>query len=200
MIGLVNGLYATNMCSGGIVPIQLTGNHFGNNDKFILKLTGNQKKIMRESIIYSFTSAINLLTNEAKEQFFIKYPSGIHIHTPEAATPKDGPSAGVAFTLAFLSMMLDLKINREIALTGEIDLHGFASKIGGVRYKVQGAFKAGVKKVFLPLENKEDVEKLQKEMPEIFDSEHKCLFIEHVIDVAKIALIDWESKEHLINK
>jgi poly(A) polymerase len=60
--------------------------------------------------------------------------------------------------------MLNLKINREIALTGEIDLHGFISKIGGVRYKVQGGFKAGIKKIFLPLENKEDLEKLQKEM------------------------------------
>ena len=200
MIGMINGLYATSACSGGIVPIQITANHFGNSQKFVLKLTGNHKKIMRESIIYSFTSAINLLIPQAKEDFFEKYPSGLHIHTPEAATPKDGPSAGVAFTLAFLSVMLDLKINREIALTGEIDLHGYVSKIGGVRYKVQGGFKAGVKKIFLPLENKEDCEKLQKEMCEIFDENHSCEFIEHVIDVAQKALIDWDLKKHLINR
>ena len=96
--------------------------------------------------------------------------------------------------------MLDLKINREIALTGEIDLHGYVSKIGGVRYKVQGGFKAGVKKIFLPLENKEDCEKLQKEMCEIFDENHSCEFIEHVIDVAQKALIDWDLKKHLINR
>ena len=153
---------------------------------------------MKESIIYSFTTAINLLTNEGKEQFFKKYPNGIHIHTPEAATPKDGPSAGVAFTLAFLSVMLDLKINREIALTGEIDLHGNVTKIGGVRYKVQGAFKAGVKTIFLPQENKEDVDKVKKELPEIFDDSHQCLFIEHVLDVAEKALLDWDSKKYLI--
>lgn len=198
MVGVVNGLYATSMCSGGIVPIQLTGNHLGKNNKFVLKLTGNQKKIMKESIFYSFTTAINLITNEAKEIFFKKYSNGIHIHTPEAATPKDGPSAGVSFTLAFLSIMLDLKINREIALTGEIDLYGNVSKIGGVKYKVQGAFKAKVKTVFLPLENKEDYEKLKKEMPEIFDDEHKCIFIEHVLDVAEKALIDWKSKKKFI--
>jgi len=198
MIGVVNGLYATSMCSGGIVPIQLTGNHLGNSTKFTLKLTGNQKKIMRESILYAFTTAINLLTDEAKEHFFIKYKNGIHIHTPEAATPKDGPSAGVSFTLAFLSIMLNLKIDREIALTGEIDLYGNVSKIGGVKYKVQGAFKAGVKTVFLPYENKEDLEKVQKDLPEIFDDEHKCIFINHVIDVASIALIDWNLKKHLI--
>ena len=198
MVGIINGLYATSNCNGGIVPIQITANHFGNSQKFILKLTGNHKKIMRESIIYSFTSAINLLVPKAKEDFFEKYPNGLHIHTPEAATPKDGPSAGVAFTLAFLSVMLNLKINREIALTGEIDLHGFISKIGGVRYKVQGGFKAGIKKIFLPLENKEDLEKLQNEMSEIFDTEHTCKFAEHVIDVAKFALIDWDTKKHLI--
>jgi endopeptidase La len=199
MIGVVNGLYATESCSGGIVPIQITENNFGKNQKFILKLTGNQKKIMRESIIYSFTSAINLLTSEAKEIFFTKYPNGLHIHTPEAATPKDGPSAGVAFTLAFLSIMLDLKINREIALTGEIDLYGYIKKIGGVRYKVQGGFKAGVKKIFLPVDNKEDYNKLFEEMKEIFDEEHTCEFVEHVIDVAEKTLINWESKKNFIN-
>ena len=198
IIGVVNGLYATSLCSGGIVPIQLTGYHIGKTQKFVLKLTGNQKKIMKESIVYSFTTAINLLTNEGKELFFKNYPNGIHIHTPEAATPKDGPSAGVAFTLAFLSVMLELKINREIALTGEIDLYGNVTKIGGVKYKIQGAFKAGVKTVFLPQENKEDFEKVKKELPEIFDDEHKCFFIEHVLDVAEKALISWDSKKYLI--
>jgi endopeptidase La len=198
IVGVVNGLYATSMCSGGIVPIQLTGYHVGKAHKFVLKLTGNQKKIMKESIVYSFTTAINLLTNEGKELFFKKYPNGIHIHTPEAATPKDGPSAGVAFTLAFLSVMLDLKINREIALTGEIDLYGNVTKIGGVKYKVQGAFKAGVKTVFLPQENKEDLDKVKKELPEIFDDLHQCFFIEHVLDVAEKALIDWDEKKYLI--
>ena len=197
MIGLVNGLYATNMCSGGIVPIQLTANHLGKKSKFILKLTGNQKKIMRESILYSFTTAINLLTSDAKELFFQRYPYGVHIHTPEASTPKDGPSAGVAFTLAFLSIMLNLKIDREIALTGEIDLYGNVSKIGGVKYKIQGAFKAKVKKVFLPIENKEDVDKLLKDMPDIFNN-GECIFIDHIIQVAEKSLIDWDTQKHLI--
>jgi endopeptidase La len=200
MIGVVNGLYATSLCSGGIVPIQLTSNHMGNNSKFSLKLTGNQKKIMRESILYSFTTAINLLTKEGQEIFFKNYPSGIHIHTPEAATPKDGPSAGVAFTLCFLSMMLGLPIDRTIALTGEIDLYGNVSAIGGVKYKVQGAFKAGVKTVFLPIENKEDLEKTKKELPEIFDETKKYFFIEHVLEVAEKALIGWANQKYLIKK
>jgi endopeptidase La len=192
IIGIVNGLYATNMSSGGIVPIQITGHHFGNANKFILKLTGNQKKIMRESILYSFTTAINLINLKQKEIFFNKYPGGLHIHNPEAATPKDGPSAGVAFTLAFLSVMLDKKIKHNIALTGEIDLYGNVTKIGGVRYKVQGAFKANVNTVYLPKENEEDVDKLKKELPEIFDNLHECKFIETVIDVARDAIVDWD--------
>jgi ATP-dependent Lon protease len=199
MIGVVNGLYATSMCSGGIVPIQLTGNYLGSSNKFKLKLTGNQKKIMRESILYAFTTAINLLTDNAKEYFFKQYKNGIHIHTPEAATPKDGPSAGVSFTLAFLSVMLNLKIDREIALTGEIDLYGNVSKIGGVKYKVQGAFKAGVKKIFLPSENKEDLEKTKKELPELFtDTTNQIFFVDHVLQVAEKALIDWDTKKDLI--
>lgn len=198
IVGVVNGMYATAMGSGGIVPIQLTGYHVGKTQKFVLKLTGNQKKIMKESVVYSFTTAINLLKPEGKEIFFKKYPNGIHIHTPEAATPKDGPSAGVAFTLAFLSVMLDLKINREIALTGEIDLYGNVTKIGGVKYKVQGAFKAGVKTIFLPKENKEDLEKVKKELPEIFDDSRQFFFVEHVLDVADKALIGWDEKKKLI--
>lgn len=199
MIGVVNGLYATSMCSGGIVPIQLTGNYLGSSNKFKLKLTGNQKKIMRESILYAFTTAINLLSDNAKEDFFKQYKNGIHIHTPEAATPKDGPSAGVSFTLAFLSIMLNLKIDREIALTGEIDLYGNVSKIGGVKYKVQGAFKAGVKRIFLPSENKEDLEKTKKELPELFtDTTNQIFFVDHVLQVAEKALIDWDTKKDLI--
>ena len=192
MVGIVNGLYATNMSSGGIVPIQISGHHFGKTGKFILKLTGNQKKIMRESILYSFTTAINLINLKQKELFFNKYPGGLHIHNPEASTPKDGPSAGVAFTLAFLSVMLDKKIKHNIALTGEIDLYGNVTKIGGVRYKVQGAFKANVNIVYLPKENEDDVDKLKKELPEIFDDNHECKFIDTVIDVAKEVLLDWQ--------
>ena len=154
---------------------------------------------MKESILYSFTTAINLLNETARNAFFTKYPEGIHIHNPEASTPKDGPSAGVAFTLAFLSVMLGLKIDREVGLTGEIDIYGDVSKIGGVRYKVPGAFKAGVKKIFLPLENKEDIDKLRTEMPEIFTDDRNVYFVSHVLDVAKIALVGWDENKHLIN-
>jgi len=198
MIGVINGMYATTACFGGIVPIQIIGNHDGKSKKFSLRLTGNQKKIMKESIKYSFTTAINLLSSKGKKKFFSNYPNGLHIHTPEAATPKDGPSAGVAFTIAFLSVMLGLKIKNNISLTGEIDLYGNITKIGGVKYKVQGAFKANVNIAYLPKENEEDYEKLKKDMPEIFDDNHYCILAEHVLEVAKDVLIDYNTKAELL--
>jgi endopeptidase La len=198
MIGVINGMYATTACFGGIVPIQIIGNHDGKSKKFSLRLTGNQKKIMKESIKYSFTTAINLLSTKGKKRFFSNYPNGLHIHTPEAATPKDGPSAGVAFTIAFLSVMLGLKIKNNISLTGEIDLYGNITKIGGVKYKVQGAFKANVNIAYLPKENEEDYEKLKKDMPEIFDDNHHCILAEHVLEVAKEVLIDYNTKAELL--
>lgn len=198
MIGVINGMYATTACFGGIVPIQIIGNHDGKSKKFSLRLTGNQKKIMKESIKYSFTTAINLLSDKGKKKFFSNYPNGLHIHTPEAATPKDGPSAGVAFTIAFLSVMLGLKIKNNISLTGEIDLYGNITKIGGVKYKVQGAFKANVNIAYLPKENEEDYEKLKKDMPEIFDDNHYCILAEHVLEVAKEVLIDYNTKAELL--
>lgn len=197
-IGIVNGLYATSACSGGIVPIQMCSYDFGKDGKFTLRLTGNQQKIMKESVSCAFTTAINLLTPDGKDLFYKKYHNGVHVHTPEAATPKDGPSAGVSFTLCFLSLMLDLPIDREIALTGEIDLYGNVSKIGGVKYKMQGGYKAGVKTIFLPNDNKSDYDLVLQENADLFVEGNKCLFMSHVYDVAKIALIGFDSKKHLL--
>jgi endopeptidase La len=195
-IGCVNGLYASEMCLGGIVPIQMIANKKGKD--FNLIYTGNHKKIMKESIVYSFNTAINLLTTEGEKDFKKKYPGGLHIHTPEASTPKDGPSAGVAFTLTFLSIMLGLKINNLIALTGEIDLYGNVTKIGGIQQKIAGAFKAGVQMIFLPKENEKEYSKLEKENPELFDNNHKCFFINHVCQIAEKVLINFNSKKKLM--
>ena len=85
-----------------------------------------------------------------------------------------------------------------ISLTGEIDLYGNITKIGGVKYKVQGAFKANVNIAYLPKENEEDYEKLKKDMPEIFDDNHCCILAEHVLEVAKEVLIDYNTKAELL--
>jgi predicted ATP-dependent protease len=83
---------------------------------------------------------------------------GIHIHCPDGATPKDGPSAGLAFTLAIYSLLTGKKVNNKICMTGEVDLLGKAHEIGGLYSKLQGALNAGVKKVLIPKDNEKDLD------------------------------------------
>jgi len=188
IIGLVNGLYATSLGSGGIVPIQIINNLYSNNKNFLLRFTGNHKKIMKESIICAFTSAINLIKKEEKEIFFNNYKYGLHIHTPDNATPKDGPSAGSAFCVGFLSIMLNRKVRRDVGITGEIDLYGNITKIGGIRYKIIGGYKAGLNKIILPEENKEEYELLIKEMPEINNNQKEIIFTNKILDIIDLIL------------
>ena len=82
--------------------------------------------------------------------------NGIHIHCPEGATPKDGPSAGTAITTAIYSMLNKKKIKYNIAITGEICLNGNVTEIGGLDLKILGAIKAGVKEILFPVENMKD--------------------------------------------
>ena len=90
--------------------------------------------------------------------------SDIHIHLPEGAVNKEGPSAGIALTTSIISAFSDKKISSKIAMTGEITLQGDVLAIGGVREKVLGAYRSGVKKIFLPLENKKDLEEIPSEI------------------------------------
>ena len=96
---------------------------FPTTKKLELQLTGKAGEIMKESVEYSLKVAYNLL-NDIQIKKFNKKPFGLHIHCPDGATPKDGPSAGVAFTLGIYSLLTDIKINNKICMTGEIDLIG----------------------------------------------------------------------------
>jgi ATP-dependent Lon protease len=187
-IGTVNGLYATSMGSGGIIPILIYKNY--NSSKFKLKLTGKQGSTMKESVHFAFTVAINLTHKKYRNFFFKKYNEGLHIHTPDGATPKDGPSAGSAFTLAFLSVILDKQVKNNIGLTGEIDQDGYISAIGGLEYKLPGAKKAGVNLVFVPKENEKDIEKLKETNKILFDNGFKCILVEHIREILDYALLD----------
>ncbi len=186
LVGVVNGLYATSVGMGGIVPIQIYKNYIGDtNDgcNLKLKLTGNQKQVMRESVICAFTTAVNILNNATKNKIIEKFPHGFHIHAPDGGTPKDGPSAGCAFSTAFVSILLGKKINRNVAMTGEIELTGKISKIGGLDAKLAGAKKAGVKCVYVCEENREDYLNIKKKNPELFDENFEIRVIEHIIDI-----------------
>ena len=187
-IGVINGMYAMNNGPGGILPILIYKNHTGN--KFKLNLTGQQKSVMKESIKFSFTIASNMLKDKWVEIFMNNYKNGLHIHTPDGSTPKDGPSAGGAFTTAFISIILNKKIKNNVAMTGEIETNGNITAIGGLDCKLMGAKKAGVNFVFIPKENEEDYNKILKKNIGLVDDKFRIKIVSHITEILEYVLID----------
>jgi ATP-dependent Lon protease len=192
MVGVVNGLYATSVGTGGITTIQIEPN-FSLDSNFILKLTGSQGDVMKESVQCAFTCAIKYICSNTEFNTIelinahIKknFPSGFHIHTPAGATPKDGPSAGCAFAIAFVSLILSKPFNHKVAMTGEIDLNSNVTKIGGLEYKLVGAKQAGITQVLVSKENEKDIEEIKKDYPDLFDSNFKYVLISNLDDAVK---------------
>ena len=109
----------------------------------------------------------------------------IHVHVPEGAVPKDGPSAGVAMTVAIISCLSKTPVDANIAMTGEVTLRGNALPIGGLREKSLAALRSGIKTIIVPKDNKKDVDELPKEVKETL----KIEFMSCVDDAVKIALL-----------
>jgi len=157
-IGVINGLWANSLGLGGIIPIQCS--YFPATNLLDLKLTGMQGDVMKESMNVAKTLAWNL-TIKTIQNKFIKDNSknknaGLHIHCPEGAVPKDGPSAGTAITIAIYSLINKKKIKNDIAITGEINLQGYITEIGGLELKILGGLKAGIKTFLFPKSNHKD--------------------------------------------
>ena len=119
-----------------------------------------QGDVMKESMNVAKTVAWNLLTKAQQEKLRIKMEEsklqGIHIHCPDGATNKDGPSAGTAITIMLYSLLTKKKIKNTIAITGEMNLQGKVTAIGGLDLKILGGIKAGVKTFIFPKENEKD--------------------------------------------
>jgi ATP-dependent Lon protease len=194
-IGIINGLYATTNGDGGIIPIQIFNNF--TSTSFEIKLTGKQGDVMKESVQCSLTCAMNYLKininkyNIANfnEYFIENFKNGFHIHAPSTSTPKDGPSAGVAFTCAFISRILNKPINNTIGMTGEIELTGKITKIGGLNFKLIGAKKAGITHVYIPLENKDDLEEINEKYPQLITDNFKVDTVEYIEDIIDKILV-----------
>ena len=158
-IGVINGLWANSLGRGGVIPIQVG---WRPSQQFLsLHLTGMQGDVMKESMNVALTLAWDLTNYLTKKEIRDDYSNdkninGIHIHCPEGATPKDGPSAGTAITTAIYSVLNKRKIKYNIAITGEICLNGNVTEIGGLDIKILGAIKAGVKEIIFPKENMKD--------------------------------------------
>jgi endopeptidase La len=181
-IGILNGLYATNNGDGGIIPIQIFNNTSLNNT-FEMKYTGKQGDIMKESIQCSLTACIEYLKRKNIKINMDEFKQGFHIHTPSTSIPKDGPSAGCAFTTAFISRILNRPIKNYIAMTGEIELTGRITKIGGLNYKLFGAKKAGVKLVYVPYENEKDINEIKIKSPKLIDSNFEIKFFNYIDEI-----------------
>jgi ATP-dependent Lon protease len=160
-VGLINGLWANTLGMGGILSIETS---FISSTNFLdLKLTGMQGDVMKESMNVAKTMAFNLLTKnqqtKVREKMEERKQLGIHIHCPDGATNKDGPSAGTAITMLIYSLFTNKKIKNTIAITGEVNLQGKVTAIGGLDLKIIGGIEAGVKEFIYPDENHEDFEK-----------------------------------------
>lgn len=188
LVGVINGLYVTTSGLGGIMTIQIYQNYGSKNQNTWLKITGNQKQVMEESVVCAYTIAMKLVNAEIRATIPARFPKGFHIHTPDGATPKDGPSAGCAFATAFVSIFLDKKINHEVAMTGEIQLTGKISQIGGLEAKLAGAKRAGVKRVFICQENLSDYHKILKKNP-LFSQDLEVKVVDHILDIVRDPMV-----------
>ena len=178
-IGVVTGLAYTEY-GGDILPIEV--NYFKGKGGLIL--TGHLGDVMKESA----SIALDYVKSNA-DHFNINSDlfaeNDIHIHVPEGAVPKDGPSAGVAMTVAIISCLSKTPVDSNIAMTGEVTLRGNALPIGGLREKSLAALRSGIKTIIVPKDNKKDVDELPKEVKENL----KIEFMSSVDDAVKIALI-----------
>lgn len=179
-IGVVNGL-AWTAVGGTTLEVQAVKMEGKGN----LILTGKLGEIMKESaqVAYSFVRAKKESFN-IKENF--KENIDLHLHFPEGAVPKDGPSAGITITTAMVSILSDRKVKQNIAMTGEITITGEVLAVGGIKEKVIGAHRAGIREVILPLENEADVEDLPKEVAK----DMKIYFASTYDDVEKLVFTE----------
>ena len=179
-IGVVTGLAWTSV--GGdllhIEALKLPG-------KGRMKTTGKLGDVMKESI-----DAANSYVRSISAEVGIKPPkfdkTDIHVHVPEGATPKDGPSAGLAMVTSIVSVLTGIPVRKDLAMTGEVTLRGNALPIGGLKEKLLAALRGGIKTVLIPEENEKDL----ADIPENVKSALEIIAVKNVSEVLKIALIE----------
>lgn len=177
--GVVTGLAWTSV--GGDILFIETSITRGNGK---LTLTGNLGDVMKESAVIALEylkAHSNILG--IKPEVFDQW--NIHIHVPEGATPKDGPSAGVTMLTAIASAFTQRKVKKHLAMTGEITLRGRVLAVGGIKEKILAAKRADIKEIILCVDNKKDIEDIKKE----YIKDLKFHYVEQMIDVVKLALL-----------
>jgi len=180
-VGIINGLWANGIGQGGVLQIEAK---FFPSGKFLdLELTGMQGDVMKESMTVAKTLAWELQDEQTKKEIQEKFEKmkyyGVHIHVPEGATPKDGPSGGGAITTVIYSILSNKKINKDFAITGEICLQGKITAIGGLDLKIMGGLKSGINKFIYPKENQKD-----------FDDYYEGLTDKSIVENVKFYAVD----------
>ena len=177
-VGLANGLAWTG-AGGSVLHIEVAPVA----GKGKLMLTGKLGEVMKESAEAALSYVRSRYAEFGLEPDFYQ-KIDLHVHVPEGATPKDGPSAGVAIATAVVSAMAGIPVRRDVAMTGEITLRGRVLPVGGLNEKTVAALRAGVKRVIWPLQNKKDLDDLPREVREGIE----VSFVESIDEVLKIAL------------
>jgi len=177
-VGVVRGL-AWTIVGGDTLSIEVTP--MKGSGKLVL--TGQLGDVMKESA-RAGVSYIRSRAEEFKIDSEFHNNLDIHIHIPEGATPKDGPSAGITMATAVISALTEIPVDKDVAMTGEITLRGRVLPVGGIKEKVLAARRAGIKKVLLPMENKRDLD----DVPSNVKSKMQFVFVEHMDEVLDHAL------------
>lgn len=176
-VGVACGMVVTS-AGGDIVYIEATKMKGKGN----LILTGQLGDVMKESA----QAALSYVRSHAEKfgidpDFYNKYD--IHIHVPEGAVPKEGPSAGITIFTTLVSILTEKPVNKDVAMTGEITLRGRVLPVGGIKEKVLGAYRAGIKTIVLPKQNKNDLKKI----PKVAKNKLKFVLIDNVEEVLNVA-------------
>lgn len=177
-IGIVRGLAWTSV-GGETLEIEVMS--LKGSGK--LELTGKLGDVMQESAKIALTYVRYLVQDQVSEDYFEKHD--IHIHVPEGATPKDGPSAGVTMTTAIYSAVTEKAVRADVAMTGEVTLRGRVLPIGGLKEKLLAAKEAGIREVLIPKENSRDVDEMEAEILDGIVLKH----VQKVEDVLREALV-----------
>ena len=195
-IGVVTGLAWTEV-GGEILKIEsviMPG-------KGKMQITGKLGEVMQESV----KAAKSYIRSKSLDYGIIPpifEKKDFHIHVPEGATPKDGPSAGIGMVTSIVSAITEIPVNKNVAMTGEITLRGIVLPIGGLKEKLLAAHRAGIKKVLIPFENKKDL----IEIPDIIKKNIEIIPVKNVDEVLKIALtkplkrVEWVEVEQIPSK
>lgn len=180
-VGVVRGLAWTSV---GGETLEIEVNVMAGSSE--LKLTGNMGDVMKESAMIAYSLVRSLTMNgkyKVDSEFYDKH--NIHLHIPEGAVPKDGPSAGITMTTAMLSAVTQIPVRADVAMTGEVTLRGRVLPIGGLKEKLLAARMAGMKVVLVPEENRSDVEELDEEITQGVTIK----YVENIKQVLKEALV-----------